>query len=225
MARLYLGDCRTILPIIVPETVSLVVTDPPYGIGVRANYKDRKRGALAVCNNFADIVGDDSPFDPTALLRFKRLVIFGGNHFADKLPSSSSWLVWDKVAGMRSKREVGFNDNADCELIWTNCGGPVRVIPHLWMGILKDSEKQERRVHPTQKPITLMESIIAHYTKPGDLILDPYMGSGSTIVAALRCGRRAIGMEIAEGYYDIACERAREAAMQPELFSRDEVSA
>jgi len=221
MADLYLGDCREVLPIIIPSTVSLVLTDPPYGIGVQANYRDRKRGALAVCNNFANIVGDDTPFDPVHLLRFKRLIVFGGNHFADRLPPSPSWLVWDKVAGMRSKRELGFNDNADCELIWTNLGGPVRVIPHLWMGVLKDSEKQDRRIHPTQKPVALLESIISHYTKPGDLILDPYMGSGATIVAALRRGRRAIGIEIAPVYYGPACQRIEATASQPELFSRD----
>ncbi len=204
---IYHGDCRDVLPSIVPATVSLVLTDPPYGINEACDRKRRKRGALAACNDFPNIIGDTHPFDPAHLLCYPRLVLFGANHYADRLPSSPSWIVWDKLDGLTSKRALGFNDNADVEMAWTNLGGPARLIAHRWMGMLKASERGERRVHPTQKPIALMESILGNWTRPGDLVVDPYMGSAPVLVAALAMGRPAIGIELEERYCEIAAKR------------------
>lgn len=217
---LYCGDCRKLL-LQVTDTahVDLLLTDPPYGNALKTNYRERKRGALALCNDFAMIEGNQEPFDPAHLLIYRRVCLFGGNYFADKLPNSSSWIVWDKLAGLQSKRPWGFNDQADVEMAWTNLGGPARLIPHRWMGAMKESERRERRVHPTQKPVALMRAIIEHYTHPGDLIVDPYMGAGSTIIAALEAGRRAIGIEIAPEYYTIARRRVEECVTRLEVLS------
>ena len=216
--QLHLGDCRDVLRGMADESVDAVIADPQYGISLQTNYKSRKRGALAECNDFPPIVGDDSPFDPSHLLRFPIVVLFGANYYADKLPPSGGWVVWDKLRGLTSDREWGFNDNSDCELIWTNQGNAARIIAHRWMGCMKDSEHGQRRVHPTQKPVALMAALIKHYTSEGDTVLDPYMGSGTTGVACVQTGRNFIGVEISEEYYRIAERRIAEAQMQPALL-------
>lgn len=203
---IYHGDCRTILPE-VWFGVDLLLTDPPYGINLQTNYRERQRTALAQCNDYPPIEGDSEPFDPSHLLRFPKMVLFGANYYADKLPPSASWLIWDKLAGLTSGRDIGFNDQADVELAWTNCGGPARLIPIRWMGAMKGTEQQERRVHPTQKPVALMAKIIDLYCPPGGLVLDPYAGSGSTLRAAKDLGRRCIGIELSEAYCEIAARR------------------
>jgi site-specific DNA-methyltransferase (adenine-specific) len=202
---LHHGDCLDVLPTL--RGIDAVVTDPPYGISLATNYRERKRGALALCNNFAPIAGDNKPFDPTPFLRFRTVVLFGANYYADKLPTSGGWIVWDKVDGLPSVRDMGFNDNSDCELIWTNKGNAARILRHRWMGAMKDSEQQERRVHPTQKPVELMRQIIRNYTRPNDTVADFYMGSGTTGVAAILEGRNFVGVEKDAAYFDIASKR------------------
>jgi DNA modification methylase len=216
--QLHLGDCLDIMRSLPDGCVDAVITDPPYGIALATNYKQRKRGALAPCNNFAPIVGDREPFDPTPFLSFPVVVLFGANYFAKRLPDSGAWLVWDKLDGLTSKRDVGFNDNSDCELLWTNQGRAARLFRHRWMGAMKGSEQTERRVHPTQKPIALMVQLVKHYTNPGDTILDPFMGSGTTGVACVQTGRNFIGIEIDPTYYAIAEKRIADALPDPALL-------
>lgn len=206
--RLILGDCLEILPTL--GKVDAVVTDPPYGIGY---VHSGKGGKLARSTEFGGvkIVGDDKPFDPTPFLGFPTVVLFGANHFSEKLPSSSNWLIWDKRDGVCS------NDQADCEIAWTNRGGPARLIRHLWNGMLKDSERGVSRVHPTQKPIAVMEWVIKQVGMP-ETILDPFMGSGTTGVACAKLGRKFIGIELEPKYFDIACRRIEEAYKQPDMF-------
>lgn len=209
VARIYCADALDVIERFKGKesTVALLLTDPPYGIAVKTNYGERKRTALAKSNDYPPIIGDDQPFDPAPLLVFPRVLMFGANYYANRLPHSPSWFAWDKLDGLTSKRELGFNDSADIELAWSNLGGPARILKHRWMGAMKGSERGERRVHPTQKPIALMEQIIGAYTKPGDLVLDPYMGAGSTLIAAQRLGRRAIGVELSPDYCEIAKRR------------------
>lgn len=209
---IYHGDCRTILPEL-DLSPALVLTDPPYGIAERTARRTAGRGGGNLASgswpsrDFAPVAGDREPFEPGHLLAYPRLVLFGANYYAEHLPRSASWLVWDKIDGLTSKRAVGFNDNADCEIAWTNLGGPARIIRHRWAGLLTASEIGEARVHPTQKPVALMEAIIAWRTEPGDLVLDPYMGSGSTLRAAKNLGRRAIGIELDGSYCEVAAQR------------------
>jgi len=158
---LYLGDCREILPTL--GKVDAVVTDPPYGISfVHGAGGDGIGGGKYVSKfNGVPIVGDDKPFDPLPLLDLAPVaVLFGANHFADKLPSASKWLVWDKRKGFTK------NDFADCELAWTNIGGVARLINHYWNGMMRDSEKGIPRVHPTQKPIEVMRWVIEQLPPP-----------------------------------------------------------
>ena len=201
---LYHGDCLAILPHL--PKVDAVVTDPPYGVSERTNRKSAGRGKLAECNDFPPVHGDDKPFDPSAWVAFDRVCLWGGNYYANRLPFVSKWLIWDKRDGMNS------NDNADCEIAWTNAPGPARLIHHRWNGMIKASEQDERRVHPTQKPIALMEWCIEQVGVPHEgVVLDPYMGGGATGVACLKTGRSFIGIEIDETYCEIAAKRLRRA--------------
>ena len=129
----------------------------------------------------------------------------------DKAPFS-----WDKLDGLKSKREFGFNDNSDCELIWTNRNAATRIIRHRWMGAMKASEHNKKRVHPTQKPVELILSIIKMLKIKGT-ILDPFMGSGTTGVACVQTGCNFIGIEIDPDYYAIAEKRIKEAQLQMRL--------
>lgn len=188
-----------------------VISDPPYGIGFAHGGGG---GKLARSTAFAHeaIIGDDRPFDPSDFLRFRTVVLWGANHFAERLPSSAGWLIWDKRDGVCS------NDQADCEIAWTNKTTPARIIRHLWNGMLKASERGESRVHPTQKPIAVMEWCLRQTTHHGETILDPFMGSGTTGVACAKLGRKFIGIEIEPKYFDIACRRIEAAYRQPDLF-------
>ena len=209
--KLYLGDCLDILPTLEAGSVDAVVTDPPYGMNAKVDYKSRRRGGLAECNDFEPIKGDDVPLDPSPWLGFSTVAVFGANWYANRLPISGAWIIWDKLDGLTSEREIGFNDNSDCELIWTNKGNAARIIRHRWMGCMKASEHGERRVHPTQKPVALMVALIKHLSQPGDTILDPFMGSGTTGVACVQTGRKFIGIEIDAGYFEIAKQRIEAA--------------
>lgn len=214
-----IGDCRLILGDsleVMPELSrkGALVSDPPYGI----SYKSPSGRGKTVRGDYAVIAGDDQPFDPTPWLDWDQVALFGANHFAHMLPPSAKWLVWDKRAGMTP------NNNSDCELAWVKKGGSARLITHLWNGMLKASEREDLRVHPTQKPVAVMEWVINQVTEPGVMITDPYMGSGSTGVACVRQGRPFIGVEIDETYFKAACERIGRAFAQADIF-RDEAKS
>jgi DNA modification methylase len=194
LVTMYHGDCREWMP-----EADVIVTDPPYGMGLDTDNRSRGGGT------FARIVGDDADFDPAFLVALGLpMVLFGANHYASRLPDSRSWLVWDKRDGVLT------NTNADAELAWTNLGGPLRVIRHVWAGMLRDSEQREPTWHPTQKPLAVMRDIILR-TKGN--ILDPFMGSGSTLVAAKSLNRRSIGIEIEERYCEIAAQRCSQEVL------------
>lgn len=216
-ATLYLGDCREVLQTL--GAFDAVITDPPYGINANTRTKKSARvGASAsrhagdpVLQDWPNVVGDNMPFDPAVWVTLGRCVLFGANHFSDRLPASGKWLIWDKRRGNTS------DDNADCEIAWSNAKGPARVFSHLWRGMIRDSETGQKRVHPTQKPIALMEWVLRHTTKEGETVLDPYMGSGTTGIAALRTARKFIGVEIEKQYFDTACRRIEAETRQCKL--------
>lgn len=225
---LYLADCRDVMPSI--ERIDAVVTDPPYGVSEnttrassgRSRGKDRRlQGGVAYARDWPRITGDDAPFDPTEWLAFPKVILFGANHFCNKLPGSAHWIVWDKREGTTP------DDNADCEIAWTNLKGPARIHRQLWRGICRRGEEvaDGSRVHPTQKPVALMvHCLTACKLSPGSVVLDPFMGSGSTGVACARLGFEFIGIEIEPRYFDIACRRIEEAYKQPRLFAEPKPS-
>jgi site-specific DNA-methyltransferase (adenine-specific) len=197
-ATLYLGDCLHMLPM----KADALISDPPYGIGFAHGGGG---GCLAESTRFAGdaIMGDDAPFDPAPRLQYPIVVLWGGNHYASKLPDCACWLVWDKRDGVCS------NDQADCELAWTN----------LWNGMLKDSERGEQRVHPMQKPVIVMAWAMEQAKVPeGATVLDPYMGSGTTGIACLRTGRNFVGIEKDQKHFATAVARLKCEANQGVLL-------
>lgn len=212
---LYLGDCRDIIPQL--TGVDAVVTDPPYGINYRSNHNSSRRGKWAKWvryENMPGIVGDDAPLDPSALLDLDvPTVIFGGNYCADRLPAGRGWIVWDKRDG------IGPNNQADCELAWTNLDKPSRIHRQMWSGLLRAGEENvtlQPKQHPHQKPVALMRASVLY--AGGSVVLDPFMGSGSTGVACVNLGRKFIGIEVEPKYFDIACKRIESAYAQPDMF-------
>ena len=202
---IYHGDCRELLPEIEAD---VLVTDPPYGVNLNTAYRSARRGVLAGANDYAPIAGDDKPFDPAFLLGFDAAILWGANYYANRLPARGSWLIWDKREGS------GFNDQADAELAWMNgvTGTVPRLFAHRWNGMIKASERDERRVHPTQKPVALMKWCIGFFPD-AKVILDPFMGSGTTLRAAKDLGRKAIGIELEERYCEIAAERCAQEVL------------
>jgi DNA modification methylase len=195
---IYHGDCGDILPHL--EPVDLVLTDPPYGIKMSEGFEGFGGfGEPIARRQYPDVWDNDRPEPETmkAVISICRAaLIFGGNFFADILPRSTHWVVWDKLNTMPTF--------GDCELIWTNIGRKsVKKITCQYNGLLG---KEVTRYHPTQKPLKLLEQLITNYSL-GDTILDPFMGSGTTLVAAKQLGRKAIGIEIEEKYCEIAVKR------------------
>lgn len=211
--EVYLGDSREILPTL--GRFDACVSDPPYGIGFvhGAGGDGIGGGKYASKFNGVAIHGDDEPFDPTPLLGIAdTVVLFGANHFADKLPAGSKWLIWDKRRGLTR------NDFADCEIAWTNQKGVARLISHYWNGMMRDSERGVPRVHPTQKPIAVMEWVLEETTKPGQSVIDPYCGSAATGIACIKLGRKFTGIEIDPGHYETALKRLDAQLKQPDMF-------
>lgn len=205
-ATLYLGDCMDILPTL--DKVDAVITDPPYGINENSK-KVASRGKLAAPKDYGEFNWDKEPppDELIELIRTKRRfqTFFGGNYFS--LPPTSCWLVWDKLNGD--------NDFADCELAWTNWPKAVRRLQWRWNGMIRQGN--EERYHPTQKPLEVMKWVITLCPK-SQTILDPFMGSGTTGVAAIQMGRKFIGIEREHKYFDIACKRIEQASRQVDMF-------
>lgn len=197
-ATLYHADAAEILPTLAP--VDALVTDPPYGIGEAAG-KNASRGLLAVAVDYGVDTWDDVTVSPVllnlAIAKARHAVVFGGNYYS--LPPSSCWLVWDK--------EIN-GDFADCELAWTNLKKAVRRIRYMWNGMLRQN-KEPRGEHPTQKPVQVMEWAIKQLPDGVTTILDPFMGSGTTGVAAVSMGFKFVGIEREEKYFEAACRRIR----------------
>lgn len=192
--RLLLGDCLAIMPTL--RRFDAVVTDPPYGLAQKL-----QGGTWG-----KKFDGPDYDWDACApdlsFLQSVPAIVWGGNYMA--LPPSRCWLVWHKRDAVRTM--------ADCELAWTSFDANARVFD--WTIAATNAE---RAGHPTQKPVALMEWCLG-FLPDAKTILDPFMGSGTTLVACQRMGRHGTGIELDPDYFDIACRRVDEAARQPDLL-------
>lgn len=199
---LILGDCRAILPAL--GKVDAVVTDPPYGIGEHGG-ACRTRGRPGYAKH--ERLGWDAarPDWIADLLSYGReQIIWGGNYFADLLPPSKGWLYWQKLMG---------GDFSDGELAWTSRDKALREFTQC--------PKNQGAEHPTQKPVAVMQWCLG-FLPDCQTILDPFMGSGTTGVACAKLGRKFIGIEIEERYFDIACKRVAAAVAEPRLPGLDQ---
>jgi DNA modification methylase len=208
--RLIQGDCLAVMPTL--GKVDAVVTDPPYGIFKKSDSDGKMFGKETIYSSDKKAAGWDvkpqrAVFD--AIMQHTKYVVWGGNYFADIMGASAGVMVWHK--------KTGNNTYADCEIAWTNATGTARIFEHQWCGAFKDSERGQRAVHPTQKPVALMEWCLG-FLPNAQTILDPFCGSGTTGVACVNLGRSFIGIELDPGYFDIAVKRITDAHKQADFF-------
>ena len=192
-AELYLGDCMEILPKL--GKVKAVITDPPYGIGISKNPVRQKHEKLDW-----DTSAPEKTLIDACVNAGEVAILWGGNYF--DLPPQQCFFIWDKVQPQNFSLAM-------CEMAWTNKKGPAKMF---WQSVL--SYKKE---HPTQKPVELMEWCIEMIGSQ-NVILDPFMGSGTTGVAAIKMGKKFIGIEREPKYFEVACKRIEEAQKQVDMF-------
>lgn len=218
----YNMDCKAGMELMLRQGLRAdwVITDPPYGIGLNkmslgggehsSGIAHRDYGGMAEWDN--ERIQQDI-FDLIFALSDNQ-IIFGGNYYADILPPTKSWVVWDKR--LYDKRDR--NDYADCELAWCSCG-VARVFGYVYNGMLQgDTRNKDPRFHPTQKPTQIWIKLLNYYTKEGDLILDPFAGSQSLRIACHKTRRKFIGFEIDKGFYEKGCKWYEEETRQLSMF-------
>lgn len=199
-------DCMDYMRGLPDKAFDLAIVDPPYGIGESGD-RNKSRGKLAIAQDYKPFAGGDkSAPDKEFFAELARVsknqIVWGANHFADRLvcPASSCWVVWDKM--------TGDSDFADCEIAYTSFKTAVRKFQFQWSGMLQgDMKNKEHRIHPTQKPVKLYQWLLSNYAKEGDRILDTHLGSGSSAIAAHYAGFEFVGMELDPDYYAAAVKR------------------
>lgn len=194
------GDCLDLMVELPDKSVDLIITDPPYG-----KKADKGTNGFGSSKNRRYRGGWDTKIPPKEVFDemfrvAKNVVIFGGNYFCHQLPPSNCWIFWDK------KGDIAFqNPFADGELIYTTFKKPVKKVVFKQQGFITDSK--DERYHPTQKPSELVQKLIEMFSEEGDTILDPFIGSGTTAIAAIRSGRHFIGFELDPDFCQVAEKR------------------
>ena len=212
-------DCMAYMAGLPDKAYDLAIVDPPYGIG-GGDYG--KNGGIAKSTYVRQGKPDYDTIRPNAdyfneLLRVSSSqIIWGGNHFADLLPASPAWVVWNKEIA------AGLSLSA-CELAWTNIGGRVAMYTQMWAGMWRKGEMAGRspygeRIHPNQKPVALYRWLLQNYAKPGERILDTHLGSGSIAIACDIEGYDPVGCEIDADYIKAAGHRLAVHQSAPRLF-------
>lgn len=203
-----------------PVTVDMILSDPPYGMNLDTDFSTikgslksigKKRGTQG--NKYDKVIGDNDDFKPELILTFfenfsycKEMFLFGADYFAEYLQdkNNGSWLVWDKRKPSQADA-IG----SEFELIWSRSKHKRRMLRHDWFGFLssENSADARNRIHPTQKPVTLLADIIEQWGKNSNVILDLYGGSGSTLIACEQLNRKCYMMELDAHYVDVIIER------------------
>lgn len=206
--EIYLGDCIDLMRDISDKSIDCIITDPPYGIG--ASSKKFINGTSKTIKDYYEDVCWDTQTPSkeyfTEIFRIsKNQIIWGGNYFIEHLSNTRCFIIWDKT--------IHGNSYADCELAWTSFDKVARIKP-----INMVEANMDGRCHPTQKPLKLMKWCIEKFTNENDIILDPFLGSGTTAIACYDLKRRYIGIEKYERYFNIAKKRIDEFKAQGKLF-------
>jgi site-specific DNA-methyltransferase (adenine-specific) len=202
----------------------LAIVDPPYGIGENASRGGKKYGkATCMSKEYKIKNWDNKSPDKKYFQKLFRVsnnqIIWGANHFISKMPyDSSCWIVWYKL-----------NDGnyyADCELAWSSFKSAVRIIKYAWNGMIQQNMKnKERRIHPTQKPVALYKWLLKNYARPGQLILDTHVGSGSSRIACHDLGFDFIGCELDPDYWQDQEKRFQNHIANADLFTSQEIQS
>lgn len=190
-------------------SIDLIHTDPPYGIGEKASVRtSRETNSIAKSNSHLHEFNDETAdaardaFSLCSAINIPRQVWWGANHYSHAVPETANWLVWDKRVEEKQK-----DVNSDCELAWVKSKwASVRIFRHLWKGLIKASEHGQKRVHPTQKPVALVEWVFEYY-KDVSTVMDLFGGSGSTLIAAEKQKKSCYMMEFEPHYVDVIIKR------------------
>ncbi len=228
-ATLYMGDCRQVLPTLAP--VKCALTDPPYKVtsggfgaldcGFSGWIKDSydNKGAIVECDlDWADWLN----LIPRALEDDAHIYVFSNDRNLGVARQAAEGagltfhrlLVWDKRAALPNRWY-----QQTCEFVlFMRKGKAFRINDPASKALVSIFQRDETK-HPTEKPVSLCQFYIENSTRPGETVLDPFMGTGTTGVAAIRAGRKFVGIELTEQWFEIACERiAKAAAQAPGLF-------
>ena len=236
--RLMCGDAtrrEDVMQLVAGERVNLVLTDPPYGMKVQdkeghnggggaslidsstlRNGHRKKKQYIAQSRKYPQMIGDNSSDTarkhyPIAEKLTDKIILWGGQYFADFLPVNGGWLFWDKLTGN--------SDFSDGELAYCSIGKRVRKYVQQWSGAIiagssrlnalggRRNRDTRSRIHPTQKPVEIHMRILEDFTNPGDIVLDCFGGSGTTLIACEMTGRKCLMMEISPEYCDIIAQR------------------
>lgn len=192
------------------EKADMVFTDPPYGIDVQADYGNRMKGSKKSSIGdrsvkvYSNIIVDDQEFDPSFILGYfqdAKVFLWGANNYTNKLPKGQ-WFVWHKKTNEQMKKMFGW----EFELCWTNQTAG-QVYEHAWAGVLGHNKTLDgsTKTHPSMKSVQLIIKIFADYES--STVTDLYLGSGSTLIACEKTGRKCYGMEIDPHYCDVIIER------------------
>lgn len=205
------GDSLKIMKQLPDKSIDLVLCDPPYGIniaktgtvgGAGKNFIGKKVNATDYGVSDWDKKTPKKEYFDEMIRVSKNQIIFGGNYFTDKLPQSNKWIVWDKKTTGNFSR---------CELIWTSFVGRIEKIDWEWNGFIQGDGNggriREKRYHHSQKPLGLIKKIINDYSEEGQIVLDPFLGSGTTALASKQLGRNYLGIELNSDYIKIAEQR------------------
>ena len=198
MFTLHNGDCLPYLKAMPEKSVDVIVTDPPYGLGIAANPVRQKHERQAWDNA--------TPTSEVFVEMFrvsKHQIIWGGNYY--ELPPHKNFLIWDKY------QPENFT-LAMAEMAWTSFDMPAKIFRY-------SVQREGANVHPTQKPVALMKWCLAKFCQAGQTVFDPFMGSGTTGVAAVQLGINFIGCEVSPEYFAIAERRIKQASLQQGLFT------
>lgn len=231
--RLFCGESEKNIGLIVGKyKLDAVITDPPYGINIVRGLSAAIGGAkifgrvrqpggrtpkmlgkvggpgVVKPRLYRPIANDDRPFNPVWLLSLAPVcILFGANHYASRLPDSPAWLVWDKGVSDQSTFSA-------CELVWLNVGNHIKRYEWRWSRMVRAGDREiemKDRIHPTQKPVGLIENIIKDFTKEKAVIIDPYLGSGTMLLAAARTSRICVGGELDDAYCAVILQRMSDA--------------
>ena len=224
--KIICADCMDILKQLPDKCVDLVLTDPPYGIGMARtqncishfdkngkNIKGFRKREIHKKKEWDNERPSKDYFEQMIRVS-KNQIIFGGNYFADYLTPSRGWIFWDK-----KEHPTQGKNFADGELAYTSFDKNLKKYIYGWIGLdYVNNSKEDKKEHPTQKPLKLFEMILCDYSKENDLILDCFSGSGTTAIACHRLNRRFICIEKDREYWEASCKRLEDEQRQYKLF-------
>lgn len=219
---IYNEDCLQALKAMADNQFGLAIVDPPYGINFDGN--TTVEGKSGKANTLANIQhhekkGWDTCRPPkeyfAELQRIsKNQIVWGGNYFADLLPPKKGWIFWDKK--ITNANNTNFSDG---ELAWTSFDCILRRFTYDWIGFgYLNNPQGEKKIHPTQKPVSLYKWILENYAEKGSKIIDTHLGSGSIAIACWDMGYDLTAYEIDKEYFDNACKRLETHKVQLTLW-------